>query len=164
MTKTVFQETVLMFFLLMAMMAHGATEVDLQAQDRRSPRARVVPIVYPAWGESENHAIAPYRYEKTLAEAKGVLKRVFGELSRTGLIQEEEDYLHYEVRSFLFRFVDDVEILFDDTTKTIHFRSASRVATPISVSTGSEWRKFELCWRAGSSHVLAGSWRQSTTS
>ncbi|HEY6084419.1 MAG TPA: DUF1499 domain-containing protein [Nitrospira sp.] len=27
----------------------------------------------------------------------------------------------------LLRFVDDVEFLFDDDTKTIHFRSASRV-------------------------------------
>ena len=116
-----------MFFLLMAMMAHGATEVDLQAQDHRLAPCPSSPNCVSSLGDSENHAIAPYRYEKTLAEAKGVLKQVFGELSRTGLIQEEEDYLHYEVRSFLFRFVDDVEILFDDTTKTIHFRSASRV-------------------------------------
>jgi threonine dehydrogenase-like Zn-dependent dehydrogenase len=31
-------------------------------------------------------------------------------------------YLHYEVTSLLARFVDDVEILFDDATKSIHFR------------------------------------------
>ncbi len=34
--------------------------------------------------------------------------------------------MHYEFTSFLLRFVDDVEFLFDDETKTIHFRSASR--------------------------------------
>jgi uncharacterized protein (DUF1499 family) len=47
-------------------------------------------------------------------------------MSRTELIQEEDVYLHYEVTSLLARFVDDVEIVFDDATKSIHFRSAAR--------------------------------------
>jgi uncharacterized protein (DUF1499 family) len=42
------------------------------------------------------------------------------------LVEEDETYLHYEATSLLLRFVDDVEFLFDDETKTIHFRSASR--------------------------------------
>ena len=41
-------------------------------------------------------------------------------------VEEDESYLHYEFTSLLLRFVDDVEFLFDDETKTIHFRSASR--------------------------------------
>ncbi len=127
MTKTVFQETVVMFFLFMAMMAHGATEGDLPMPDHRLAPCPSSPNCVSSLVDSENHAIAPYRYEKTLAEAKAVLKQVFGELSRTTLVQEQEVSLHYEVRSFLFGFVDDVDILFDDATKTIHFRSASRV-------------------------------------
>jgi len=51
---------------------------------------------------------------------------VIRSLPRTKLVEEDETYLHYEVTSLLFRFVDDVEFLFDDDTKTIHFRSASR--------------------------------------
>jgi len=47
-------------------------------------------------------------------------------LPRTKLVEEDESYLHYEFSSLLLRFVDDVEFLFDDETKTIHFRSASR--------------------------------------
>jgi uncharacterized protein (DUF1499 family) len=39
---------------------------------------------------------------------------------------EDDTYLHYEFTSLLLRFVDDVEFLFDDETRTIHFRSASR--------------------------------------
>ena len=39
----------------------------------------------------------------------------------------EGNYLHAEARSFLFRFVDDVEFLVDPQQKLIHFRSASRV-------------------------------------
>ena len=47
-------------------------------------------------------------------------------MDRTMLIQEDATYLRYEFTSLLLRFVDDVEFLFDDSTKTVHFRSASR--------------------------------------
>lgn len=75
----------------------------------------------------EGHAIAPFRYTKPRAEAKEVLKAVVNSLSRTTLVEEDESYLRYEFTSLLLRFVDDVEFLFDDDTKTIHFRSASRM-------------------------------------
>lgn len=75
----------------------------------------------------EGHAIAPFQYKKSRAEAKEALKSVIGTLPRTKLIDEDESYLHYEFTSLLFRFVDDVEFLFDDNAKMIHFRSASRI-------------------------------------
>jgi len=55
-----------------------------------------------------------------------VLKTVIAGLPRTRLVEEDETYLHYEFTSLLLRFVDDVEFLFDDEAKAIHFRSASR--------------------------------------
>lgn len=76
--------------------------------------------------QDEGHAIRPFRYRKSRAEAKEALKEVIRFMPRTKLVEEDETYLHYEVTSLLFRFVDDVEFLFDDDTKTIHFRSASR--------------------------------------
>lgn len=78
-------------------------------------------------GDSKSHAIAPYHYRKPLGEAKTALKQVFSELSRTELVKEEDAYLQYKVTSRLVGFVDDVEILFDDASKTIHFRSAARI-------------------------------------
>lgn len=48
-------------------------------------------------------------------------------LPRTRLIEEDDSYLHLEVTSRLLRFVDDVEFVFEEEGKTIHFRSASRV-------------------------------------
>jgi len=75
----------------------------------------------------ERHAIEPYRYRKSRAEAKEVLKAAIAGLPRTKLVEEDEEYLHYEFTSRLLRFVDDVEFMLDDDSKTIHFRSASRV-------------------------------------
>ncbi len=74
----------------------------------------------------DGHAIAPFRYRKARAEAKEVLKDAIRSMPRTKLVEEEDAYLHYEFTSLLLRFVDDVEFVLDDETKTIHFRSASR--------------------------------------
>ena len=71
--------------------------------------------------------IAPFRYSKTRSDAKAFLKSAIAGLPRTKLVEEDETYLHYEFTSLLLRFVDDVELFFDDEVKTIHFRSASRV-------------------------------------
>ncbi len=76
--------------------------------------------------QDEGHAIAPFRYRKSKAEAKESLKAIVRAMPRTKLVEEDESYLRYEFTSLLFRFVDDVEFLFDDDTKIIHFRSASR--------------------------------------
>ncbi len=74
----------------------------------------------------EGHAIVPLRYKKPRAEAKEALKATIAALPRVTLVEEDEFYLHYEFTSLLFRFVDDVEFLFDDDAHIIHFRSASR--------------------------------------
>lgn len=76
--------------------------------------------------QHEGHAIAPFRYQKSRAEAKEALKAMVRVLPRTVLVAEDEDYLHYEFTSLLLRFIDDVEFVFDEEAKTIHFRSASR--------------------------------------
>jgi uncharacterized protein (DUF1499 family) len=74
----------------------------------------------------DRHAIAPFRYQKPRAEAKEALKEIIRSLPRARLVEEDEAYLRYEFTSLIFRFVDDVEFLFDDDAKTVHFRSASR--------------------------------------
>lgn len=127
MTKTIFQKKVLVSLLFLTIFSHGATGGELPVQDHRLAPCPSSPNCVSTLSDSEQHAIAPFRYNKTMAEAKAVLKQIIGEMSRTELVQEEEGYFHYEVSSFLFRFVDDVELLFDEDAKTIHFRSASRV-------------------------------------
>ncbi|MDH5428014.1 MAG: DUF1499 domain-containing protein [Nitrospirota bacterium] len=127
MTRRFSQNMLLLSMLLLAPMAHGATPGEFRVKESRLASCPDSPNCVCTLDDAEDHAIAPYRYRKTLDEAKAVVKQVFSERSRTELVQEEAAYLHYEVRSLLFRFVDDVEILFDDTSKIIHFRSASRM-------------------------------------
>ncbi len=72
------------------------------------------------------HRIDPYIYPQN-TDVWPKLKEVIARMPRTKLVSESEDYLHYEFRTRLFRFKDDVEIWHDPSKRTLHFRSASRM-------------------------------------
>lgn len=126
---TILTGLMLLCLILLPGSVQGVTEENMSVKDKRLLLCPDRPNCVSTLDESENHAIAPYRYRQSLEEGKAILKQVFGELPRTMLVKEEEDYLHFEVRSFVFGFVDDVELVLDDVTKSIHFRSAARTGT-----------------------------------
>jgi len=72
------------------------------------------------------HRMEPFRFDGSPEEAMNRLKTVVAALPRSTIVTADERYLHVEVSSLIFRFVDDVEFLVDPATKTIQFRSASR--------------------------------------
>jgi uncharacterized protein (DUF1499 family) len=59
-----------------------------------------------------------------LVRIKDTIKSKF---PRARLVSEFDYYLHFEFKSLIFRFVDDVEFFVDDKASVVHFRSASRV-------------------------------------
>jgi uncharacterized protein (DUF1499 family) len=73
------------------------------------------------------HAIDPLRYEGTVKKAMERLVKAVSGMKGIRIVVAEERYLHAEFTSAFLRFVDDVEFLLDDGTKTIQVRSASRV-------------------------------------
>jgi uncharacterized protein (DUF1499 family) len=75
---------------------------------------------------TERHRIEPIRYDVTQDEAREKLLGVVLLMERCTLVKVDPDYIHAEFRSAVFSFVDDVEFLFDDAAKLIHFRSAAR--------------------------------------
>ena len=74
-----------------------------------------------------SHYIAPMTYTSSQPEAMAKIKSALTEISRTKIVTETKNYLHVECTSLVFRFIDDLEIYLDDSTKLVHFRSASRV-------------------------------------
>ncbi len=73
------------------------------------------------------HAMEPIAYTGNMETAKSRLLEVLRTQPRATLISDDGPYLALEFRTPLVGYTDDVEFLFDDAAKQIHFRSASRL-------------------------------------
>lgn len=77
--------------------------------------------------KDETHFIAPLGYTGSREKAQERLEKILREFPRQKLIKKQSDYWHYEFRSALMKFVDDVEFYFPEREKVIHMRSASEL-------------------------------------
>lgn len=81
--------------------------------------------------DDSEHAIAPLTFTDSATAAHERLLAVIDEMPRTTMITDEAveggRYVHVEFRSFIFRFVDDVEFFINEANGTIEFRSAARL-------------------------------------
>lgn len=75
----------------------------------------------------EDHYIEPIKYSGTLTHARARLAAVIHSMKRSRIVDVQDDYIHAEFRSAVFRFVDDVEFYFPSNDPIIQVRSASRV-------------------------------------
>ena len=71
----------------------------------------------------KEHHIAPIAYRGTMSD---LIRRVQA-MPGAAVIRNEANYLYAEFRSRLLRFVDDVELLYDEKAGLLHVRSASRL-------------------------------------
>ncbi len=74
----------------------------------------------------KDHRVEPLEFQGDPAEAWDRLLQIVKQMKRTEIVTKEEGYLHAEVHSALFGFVDDVEFQLDPTGQRIDVRSASR--------------------------------------
>ena len=82
----------------------------------------------PERGDAGGTAIGSLSPIPILEEARARLLAILaGKIERQGDLLSSPTYVHAEFRSALLRFVDDVEFLFDEKAKRLHFRSASRL-------------------------------------
>ena len=77
--------------------------------------------------EDAPHRVPPLSWTGELAQAKARLRQAVLAAGDATFVVEADTYWHLEFRSRVFRFVDDVEFLFDREHRLIHVRSASRV-------------------------------------
>jgi uncharacterized protein (DUF1499 family) len=109
----------------------SAWQTGLGPSDSTYPEGRLAdcpdtPNCVSTQAAHPDHLIIPFTYSKPLEEARAALKIEMAEIDRTTLVKEDGPYLHFECRSRVLRFTDDVEFLFNEESKTLQFRSASR--------------------------------------
>ncbi len=108
-------------------MCSGTRPSNLGVHDGTLAPCPESPNCVSTFASDKTHAIKPLSYSGTSINAKQKLIRVIDSFPRTRIISDTGTYLDVEFTSFLWRFVDDVEFVFDDSAKTIQFRSASRL-------------------------------------
>ena len=69
------------------------------------------------------HYIAPIAFRGSMQE----LRRAVESMARATVISTERNYLYAEFRTKLMRYVDDVELCYDEKQGLVHVRSASRL-------------------------------------
>jgi uncharacterized protein (DUF1499 family) len=105
----------------------GVRPANLGVKDGRLAPCPETPNCVSSQSTDKDHAIAPLSYSSSGSEALADLKKIIQQMKRTRIVTETDDYLYVEFTSALWRFVDDVEFSFDEASKTIHMRSASRL-------------------------------------
>jgi uncharacterized protein (DUF1499 family) len=80
-----------------------------------------------AAANDKQHYIEALTYRGEPAKARERLDRAIAGMERARVVVREANYWRAEFTSALWRFVDDVEFLFDDNARRIDIRSASRV-------------------------------------
>jgi uncharacterized protein (DUF1499 family) len=101
--------------------------------DPKSPASRLRPCrrrpncVSTEAPADDPHFIEPIPYRGSPEEARRRFLDALRSLPRTRIVREEPGYVHAKCRSRVFRFVDDVEAVFDDAERKVRFRSAARL-------------------------------------
>jgi len=73
--------------------------------------------------QDREHYIGPIAFKGDFS----ALKKAVESMERSTVIRAEGDYLYAEYRSRLLRYVDDLELWYDERAGLVHVRSASRL-------------------------------------
>ena len=103
----------------------GKTQLDSKAAERITPCPKT-PNCVSSLVKDQSHYIEPIPYKGSFVEAQNNLLEILNSSKGARLVTLEENYIHAEFVSSIFRFVDDVEFYFDDHKQVIHIKSASR--------------------------------------
>lgn len=108
----------LLFFLLQANQASSASLKLKTCPDS--------PNCVSSQAQDPAHHIKPFTYSATIIEAKKTILAILHSTLQTRIVVDEENFIHAEISSSLFGFIDDIQFFLDEKDKTIHIHSSSR--------------------------------------
>lgn len=73
------------------------------------------------------HYIAPIPFKGDAAQAMAAARKAVEGMQGASVIRQDGAYLYAEFRTPIMRFVDDLELFFDEKAGLLHVRSASRL-------------------------------------
>jgi uncharacterized protein (DUF1499 family) len=112
-------------FALMSMFSKAPATLGIH--DGRLSPCPSSPNCVCSYDDDKKHAVDALKTHNDPEADLDRLVQIIEKLPRTKVVSREENYLHAEFTSLIFRFVDDVEFLVDSEQGKIHVRSASRI-------------------------------------
>ncbi len=119
--------TVLLITTMPLLSCSGKLPSNLGISDSRLGFCPSSPNCISSEDHDGSHKIAPFQLVKPADEVWRVTRELVSKLPRTRIVTETTDYLHAECRSFLFGFVDDLELQLRPADGVIAIRSAARL-------------------------------------
>lgn len=80
-----------------------------------------------ASASDKKHYVAPLIIEKTKKDILAFIIDHLKKWQRTKLMTQTDKYLHFEIKSAFFGFIDDLEIFWPKGDEYLHFKSSSRI-------------------------------------
>lgn len=100
---------------------------NLGIQERQLRPCPDSPNCVSSFSSSAEQAIEPIEYSEPTAQMRERLLNALAEMPRTTVVTNEPDYIHAEIRTRLWGFIDDAEFYFDEANDTLHMRSGARL-------------------------------------
>jgi uncharacterized protein (DUF1499 family) len=104
----------------------GSGSPDVGVADGRLKPCPSSPNCVSSQDDREDKNLPPIRYSGSKDQARSKLLSILRSMKRCEVVEQTDDYIHAVCTSAVFKFADDVEFLFDDEKRVIHFRSAAR--------------------------------------
>ena len=112
--------------VLVAMVAAVTPVESSESTDSVLPPCPNTPNCVSSRAVEKSQKMEPLGYTGSEEDARERLLKVIRSFPRSTVVRDSGKLLKVEFRSAIFSFVDDVTFEFDHSSKTIHFRSASR--------------------------------------
>ncbi len=114
-------------FVFAVLCCSGTRPINIGIKNGKLAPCPDSPNCVSSQAEDDEHFIEPIPYAGDQRRAMKKMKSVITFMKRSKILEEQEKYLYAEFTSAIFRFVDDVEFIFNDEKKIIDVRSASRL-------------------------------------
>lgn len=100
---------------------------DLGVVDGRLTQVPKSPNAVSTYATDEEHGMEPIKFDGSTVQVMEKVAEVVSAMSRSKIVERKANYLRAEYQTPVFRFVDDVEFLYDEEASLLHFRSAARL-------------------------------------
>ncbi|MGB5232909.1 MAG: DUF1499 domain-containing protein [Desulfoprunum sp.] len=127
--KTIFLIVLILAIVVaLAILKNGRTPDAVGLRQGRLSPLPPTPNAVSSQTEDEQRHVAPLAFTGDRQETHQALRQaITGYPGKVKIVTDTPAYIHCVFSSATFGFRDDVEFLLDDTSRVVHFRSASRL-------------------------------------